>query len=131
MCDHGEPRGVKYCPICRYAEAVQAQAGEAAKEQGMTIAEQPYVEWNEQAKAEIMRLARTGAPFTIEDVCDVVGLPGGSNKAVGAIMNRVARTRMIWKCGTRPASRVTSHRRILQVWRGAIATDSQETLWTD
>ena len=124
MCNHGEPRGAKYCPLCR-------RAGIEAKEQGIALAEQPHAEWSEAAKAEIMRLARTGAPFTIEDVCDVVGLPGGSNKAVGAIMNRVARTHMIWKCGTRPATRVTSHRRTLQVWRGAIATDSQETLWTD
>lgn len=124
-CEHGEPRGAEACALCRYA-------ANQAKEQGIQTSEQVNPEWQEQARAEIMRLARTGAPFTIEDVCDVVGLPGGSNKAVGAIMNRVARTGMIYKYGQRPATRITSHRRTLQVWRGGISQDpreQQDTLW--
>lgn len=128
MCEHGEPRGEKACALCRYAIRM---AGEQAKADGIATAEQVNPEWQELAHAEIMRMARTGQPFTIEDITDVVGMPGGSNKAVGAIMNRVARTGMIYKYGQRQATRVSSHRRTLQVWRGGITTDAQETLWTD
>lgn len=123
-CEHGEPRGADACALCRHK-------ANQLKETGMAQAETVNEEWNTQARAEIMRLARTGQPFTIEDVIDVVGLPGGSNKSVGSVMNRVARTGMIYKYGQRPASRVTSHRRSLQVWRGGITSLDQETLWSD
>lgn len=127
-CQHGDPQGETHCALCRRIKTI---AAEAAKEAGITTAEQVNPEWQDAAKAEIMRLARTGKPFTIEDVCDVVGMPGGSNKAIGAVMNRIARTGMIYKYGQRPATRVSSHRRTLQVWRGGITTVDQDTLWTD
>jgi len=63
-------------------------------------------------------MARTGKPFTAEDVVNEIGAPGGSGKVIGAAFNTVARSGMIWRCGERPADRKTSHRRMLAVWRG-------------
>lgn len=112
-CEHGEPRGPSACALCRYA-------GIQAKQEGLQLAESPddVQAWMDLAITTIKDFARTGRPFTAEDITDVIGLPGGSNKAVGAAMNRVAKTGMIYRYGERPASRKTSHRRMLAVWRG-------------
>lgn len=119
-CEHGEPRGSSACPLCRYA-------GIQAKQEGLSIAESSDAAqvWLDSAIETIKQLARTGRPFTAEDVTDIVGLPGGSNKAVGAAMNRVARTGLIYRYGERPASRTTSHRRMLAVWRGGRSDEQQ------
>jgi hypothetical protein len=63
-------------------------------------------------------MARTGKPFTAEDVVNEIGAPGKSGKVIGAAFNTVARSGMIWRCGERPADRKSSHRRMLAVWRG-------------
>lgn len=110
-CDHGEPKGAQYCALCR-------RAGVTLKDAGMALASESKTEWMELAVACIQNLARSGKPFTAEDVADIVGLPGGSNKAMGAAINRVARSGMIYRYGERPASRKTSHARMLAVWFG-------------
>lgn len=115
-CEHGEPRGPKACALCRYK-------ANQLKVEGIETARTPHEDWMKLAVAKIFELARTGQPFTAEDVTDVIGLPGGSNKAVGSAFNQVAKTHMIKRVGERPASRPTSHRRSLAVWQGFKAHD--------
>lgn len=111
-CAHGEIRGARYCALCR-------RAGVAARDEGTTRAAANNAEWVDQAVAAIRTLARSGAPFTAEDVVQVVGHPDGTPNAIGAVILKVARTGLIYRYGDRPADRASSHRRRLQVWRGS------------
>jgi hypothetical protein len=67
-------------------------------------------------------LAVTGRSFTSEDVIDVVGLPRtdgtmNANNAVGAMMNAMARRKVIVKTSMRRQSaRASSHGREIAVW---------------
>jgi hypothetical protein len=88
------------------------------KEQGITLAKESQLNWHTQAVICIQAMARTGRPFTAEDVVNEIGAPNGSGKVIGAAFNTVARSGMIWRCGERPADRKSSHRRMLAVWRG-------------
>lgn len=88
------------------------------KAEGITIAKEAQSNWHNEAVVCIRQMARTGRPFTAEDVVAAIGAPTGSGKVIGAAFNTVARSNMIWRCGERPADRKTSHRRMLAVWRG-------------
>ena len=110
MCEHGA-ESVKYCALCRVA-------GVQAKDQGITLAQDAQPNWHREGVQCIKALARTGKPFTAEDVVEQIGAPTGSGKVIGAAFNTVAKSGMIWRCGERPANRKTSHRRMLAVWRG-------------
>lgn len=90
---------------------------------GMTKALTAKQEWAYQAKAALRALARTGRPFTSEDLTDIVGLPTGTtatnrNNAVGAIINAYAKTKMINRVGDRPARNRSSHGHRIAVWQG-------------
>jgi len=110
MCDHGAS-APKYCAICRHQ-------GITGRDEGIIMAIEAQYNWHDEAVKTIKQLARTGIPFTAEDVVDEIGAPQGSGKVIGAAFHTVSQTRMIWRCGERPASRKTSHRRMLAVWRG-------------
>jgi hypothetical protein len=88
------------------------------KAEGITLAKDSQLNWHNEAVICIRQMARTGKPFTAEDVVNEIGAPGGSGKVIGAAFNTVARSGMIWRCGERPADRKSSHRRMLAVWRG-------------
>ena len=110
ICEHGA-YAPKYCAICRHQ-------GIMGKAEGITIAKESQLNWHDEAVICIRQMARTGKPFTAEDVVNEIGAPGGSGKVIGAAFNTVARSGMIWRCGERPADRKSSHRRMLAVWRG-------------
>jgi hypothetical protein len=110
ICEHGAA-APRYCAICRHQ-------GIMGKEQGITIAKESQLNWHNEAVICIQQMARTGRPFTAEDVVAEIGAPTGSGKVIGAAFNTVARSGMIWRCGERPADRKSSHRRMLAVWRG-------------
>jgi hypothetical protein len=110
ICEHGAD-SPKYCAICRHQ-------GIMGKAEGITIAKESQLNWHDEAVICIRQMARTGKPFTAEDVVNEIGAPGGSGKVIGAAFNTVARSGMIWRCGERPADRKSSHRRMLAVWRG-------------
>jgi hypothetical protein len=110
FCEHGAD-APKYCAICRH----QAVMGKA---EGITLAKDSQLNWHNEAVICIRQMARTGKPFTAEDVVNEIGAPTGSGKVIGAAFNTVARSGMIWRCGERPADRKSSHRRMLAVWRG-------------
>ena len=110
ICEHGAD-APKYCAICRHQ-------GVTGKAEGITLAKDSQLNWHNEAVICIRQFARTGKPFTAEDVVNEIGAPNGSGKVIGAAFNTVARSGMIWRCGERPADRKSSHRRMLAVWRG-------------
>ena len=110
ICEHGAD-APKFCAICRHH-------GIMGKDEGITIARESQLNWHNEAVICIRQMARTGRPFTAEDVVNEIGAPTGSGKVIGAAFNKVARSGMIWRCGERPADRKSSHRRMLAVWRG-------------
>ena len=118
ICEHGAD-APKYCAICRHQ-------GIMGKAEGITIAKESQLNWHNEAVICIRQMARTGKPFTAEDVVNEIGAPGGSGKVIGAAFNTVARSGMIWRCGERPADRKTSHRRMLAVWRGGQVQEQME-----
>ena len=68
----------------------------------------------------IRKLARTGRPFTAEDVRALVGGPLGCRPPVlGALFLAAAKRGEIEPCGFRQATRPEARRRVLRVWRGA------------
>lgn len=84
-------------------------------------------EWRAAFRLHAAALARSGKPFTSEDVVAGVGLPAGGvskdrNNAVGAMMNGLARAHTIRKTGRRVLSRrESSHAAELVEWVGAAA----------
>lgn len=115
MCEHGAT-SARFCAICRH-QAIELMV------EGITIAKESQLNWHNEAVICIRQMARTGKPFTAEDVVNEIGAPTGSGKVIGAAFNTVARSGMIWRCGERPADRKTSHRRMLAVWRGGQVTE--------
>ena len=112
-CGHGA-EAPRYCALCR-------RDGEARKQQGTSRAAQAQSDYHELACAQIRTFARTGEPFTADDLVEVIGLPEGSGNVIGAAFLSVSRTGLIWKVGQRPSNRPSSHRHMLQVWRGGKA----------
>jgi hypothetical protein len=102
ICEHGAS-APKYCAICRFQ-------GISLKDEGITLARESQLNWHNEAVICIRNMARTGRPFTAEDVVAKIGAPSGSGKVIGAAFNTVARSNMIWRCGERPADRKSSHR---------------------
>ncbi len=119
ICEHGAD-APKFCAICRHQ-------GIMGKDEGITLAKDSQLNWHNEAVICIRQMARTGKPFTAEDVVNEIGAPGGSGKVIGAAFNTVARSGMIWRCGERPADRKSSHRRMLAVWRGGQV--QEQTRW--
>jgi len=110
LCEHGAT-SPRFCALCRH-QAIELMV------EGITIAKESQLNWHNEAVICIRNMARTGKPFTAEDVVAEIGAPSGSGKVIGAAFNTVARSNMIWRCGERPADRKSSHRRMLAVWRG-------------
>lgn len=79
-------------------------------------------EWRLAAKWALWELARTGEPFTADDVIAKVGLPKpswpGMNNAVGALFSLAARKHVIHRVGDTSTLRVIGHARRLSLWRG-------------
>lgn len=98
--------------------------GEGLRDIGQERALQAaYDTWVYQFKMELLRRARTGQPFTSEDITDTVGLPSNgenNNNAVGALMSLARRRGLIRKTGRMlPSRRPRSHARYLMEWEGA------------
>lgn len=99
-------------------------AGRADKDTGQQRAFGAVSSWAEEASAAVRTLARSGEPFTSEDVTGLVGLPAGEvgtnrNNAVGALMTAAARAGVIRKTGHRRlCRRRSSHGRELTEWVG-------------
>ena len=118
MCEHGEPRGARYCAFCR-------RAGIRGKEDGqLRAAEAVDPGWWSAASTQVHFLAASGEPFTVEDVIAKVGLPNAieinANNSVGALISRLARKGVIEGIGYTKASRAESHSRAIRLWKGRV-----------
>jgi len=117
-CEHGEPRGVRYCAFCRRAGI----RGEA--DAGPSVYSDP-TEWERAAKHVIWELARSRQPFTSEDVTAKIGFPdtyghraNGPNNRIGLLLNKVAKQYGMKGIDRKPATNPQAHGRLLTVWQG-------------
>lgn len=98
-----------------------------SKEDGIAKALSPdeLNDWKRRFERAAKLFADEGEPFTSEDIVDLVGLPRGNinkdrNNAVGAMMNSLAKRRIIKKTGRHVLSkRPTSNGAELNEWIGA------------
>lgn len=98
----------------------QLRIGEALRDQGMArVLMFTPDEWKARALEAIGELARTGEPFTSEELRAIVGDPPKAN-AMGSIFNAAAMRKIIRHCGWRKASRPGMHATDLREWIGTI-----------
>lgn len=96
--------------------------GSALKQEGIDLALTAHKAWQERFESTVTQLCKSGRPFTSEDVVSLVGLPNQSvgankNNAVGAMMNALARRKVIRKTGSYVTSRrPSSHSAVLAQW---------------
>jgi hypothetical protein len=96
---------------------------EARKAQGQAIADasQPLA-WKNNVDTVIAMLARTGKPFTSDDVSAITGdSPTGSQGAMGARFSYAAKRGVIRRCGYTPSRRAAVHMHPVSMWIGAQA----------
>lgn len=117
-CLHGEPRGSRYCALCR-------RPGRSGEGEAWTPTPPANLEWEQRAKHAIWDLACTGKPFTSEDVTDRAGFPdpfghraNGPNNQVGILILKVAKTYSLRRVNMTKARNPQSHGRLLTVWQG-------------
>ena len=116
-CLHGEPRGMRYCALCRGA----GTRGEARTSSPAPVA---GMDWQTAAKNAIWELAGSGKPFTSEDVTDLVGLPdathkpNGANNSVGLLLQSVSKRFGLRRVDMTKARNPQSNGRLLTVWQG-------------
>ncbi len=76
-------------------------------------------EWRHAGYAAIEFLARSGLPFTSEDVIDRVGMPGGHPSCLGALFVAASKKNLIRWTGTlRKNRRPSRHAAVMRVWTG-------------
>jgi len=117
-CEHGEPRGPKYCALCRAGHVETPTTYEV-----MEWALEAKKEWTQRATGALLALAESKRQFTSDDLVDIVGLPAGStrtaaNNAVGALFARYSRNHVIRTCGVKATDRASSHGRAIRIWVG-------------
>lgn len=98
-------------------------SGDALRRAGVDAARSTRPAWSAQAAAALRGLAEKGAPFTADDLVNIVGLPGPSeanrNNAVGAAFNAAAEAGLIRRTGdTTTSKRPEAHSRRIAVWCG-------------
>lgn len=114
MCVHGEPRGPKYCALCR--RQIEAKT-DALMDKALTAKEL----WTLQAELAIKQLANHRAEFSADDLIELVGLPAGveivnGNNAVGALFRKFSRQGLIKQRGWVASSRPDNHGRQIRTW---------------
>jgi hypothetical protein len=77
--------------------------------------------WRAVAWSRLLDLARTGRPFTSEDVTRSVGQPSHPN-AVGALLSNAARSGVIRRVGMVQAGRANQHAALIGEWEGTRTT---------
>ena len=82
-------------------------------------------EWERAAKHAIWQAARTGQPFTSEDITAMVGFPdhlghraNGPNNRIGLLLNKVAKSYGLRRIDMKAAKNPQAHGRLLTVWQG-------------
>lgn len=96
--------------------------GDAKREALERVERNASQEWKDEAWEILLRVAKSRETLTTDDLWDA-GLSGAhENRALGPIMLRGARERIIEKVegGWRVARRVTAHERPMKIWRSRI-----------
>ena len=73
--------------------------------------------WKAMAYNSGLALARSGRPFSIDDITEVVGMPRRSN-ATGGIIMRLSRQGLIQRVGVTPSRRLETHAHTNPLWQG-------------
>jgi len=117
-CLHGEPRGSRYCALCR---AIGLEPLELPVNPGAPLG---AAEWERRAKSLIWKMARAGNRFSSEDITDQIGFPdtthrpNGRNNRIGALISSVARDYRIVIVDEGKARNPQSNGRTLKIWQG-------------
>ena len=117
-CLHGEPKGSRYCALCRHA-GIGVELLEGAPGELLGAAD-----WERKAKKVIWAKARSGDRFTSEDITEVIGFPdtthrpNGRNNRIGALISSVARDYRITIVDEAKARNPQSNGRTIKVWQG-------------
>jgi hypothetical protein len=93
--------------------------GERRRNEGMRKAAS-HVEdapWAAVADEEMARLARSGDPFTAEDLIGIVGKPSTDN-AIGAMFGKWSKRGAIVSTGMTKTTHALGHARRILVWKG-------------
>jgi hypothetical protein len=96
--------------------------GDELKELGQDLAvNNVTIDYEESFINRLLFLVESKNPFTIDDIVNSIGLPNkGQNKnnAVGALMSRAAKNKLIKKIGYTKSNRAANHSRIITQWIG-------------
>lgn len=79
-------------------------------------------EWREEARATVELFAKRKAPFTTDEILDVLERKGTTtreNRALGGIMVKARNEGVIKAIGTRQTTRRCAHLRLKTLWIGA------------
>ena len=114
-CEHGEPRGSKYCALCRYKQKVKHETALAAA----LAAKQ---EWTDVATLYLINSVCDGLEISADDLIQAVGLPSGEtvtncNNAVGALFHKWAKCGFIVESGRVRSNRASNCGREIRVWK--------------
>jgi hypothetical protein len=99
----------------------QLELGQVLRDVGAARADRAQPdEWKAAVDRQIARLARSGQPFTADDVSAVVGdSPTGSQGAMGARFMAASRRKVIERVGFVPSGRASVHAHPVSQWKGA------------
>ena len=114
-CEHGEPRGSKYCALCRYKQKIEHERLLAA-----TLAAKQ--EWTDAATLYLINSVCDGLEISADDLINAVGLPSGEtvsngNNAVGALFHKWSHCGFIVEAGRVRSSRASNCGREIRVWK--------------
>lgn len=116
-CEHGEPRGPRYCALCRRAGVT---AGEARRDEALTRVEaNADASWKRHVMRIIHDLAVERRSFTTDDVWARVDPGAGTHepRAMGAMMRQAAKAGLVRPTDSYvESSRPECHARPVRVW---------------
>lgn len=123
-CEHGEPRGQKYCPLCR-------RAGFVARDEAVTaVSVNSDGTWWAACVRAIKHLAKTNDTFTADDVLEIVDKAGyttNDNRAMGGVMRECQAKGLIKPTDNFvPSTNKRKHASPTRVWASCIATPQRE-----
>lgn len=113
-CEHGYPLDeLRRCAFCKRTLAADAPKVSL-----------PSSEWERAARHTIWEFARSGQPFTSEDVTARIGFPdethapNGRNNRIGTMIQSLAKQYGYRQVDERMATNLRSNGRTIKVWQG-------------
>ena len=124
MCEHGEPKGSRYCALCK-------RDGMSAKIDAITqVSEHADGTWWAASMRAITHLARTRATFTADDVLQLVQAQGyvtKYNRAMGGVMRHAQVRGLIQITDVfEPSHNKRKHQSPTRVWQSMIVPAQME-----